>query len=101
MLYVVPLRVGGGSRLKILEAMAMEKVVLSTTVGAEGLDVEEGRNIILRNSPQDFADAACAVLNNPEKYSEYGASGRTLILESYTWDAIARVMDDVWRRARV
>ncbi|MDD2852273.1 MAG: glycosyltransferase [Desulfuromonadaceae bacterium] len=101
MLYVVPLRVGGGSRLKILEAMAMEKVVLSTTVGAEGLDVVEGKQILLRDTPHDFADAACAVLNNPDRYLEYGAAGRTLILESYTWDAIARVMDDVWRRARV
>lgn len=62
-LYLVSLRVGGGSRLKILEAMA--KVVLSTTVGAEGLDVEEGKQILLRDTPQDFARAACAVLTDP------------------------------------
>jgi glycosyltransferase involved in cell wall biosynthesis len=101
MLYVVPLRVGGGSRLKILEAMAMGKVVLSTIVGAEGLDVEEGKQILLRNSPHDFADAACAVLNDPSGFSEYGKAGRALILESYTWDSIAKLMDDVWERARV
>jgi len=101
MLYVVPLRVGGGSRLKILEAMAMEKVVLSTTVGAEGLDVEEGKQILLRDTPQDIADTACAVLNDPARFSDYGSAGRALILESYTWDAIAEVMDDVWERARV
>lgn len=100
-LYVVPLRVGGGSRLKILEAMAMEKVVLSTVVGAEGLDVEEGKQILLRDSPMDFADAACEVLNSPGSFSSYGNAGRTLILESYTWDAIAKVMDSVWKRARV
>jgi len=101
MLYVVPLRVGGGSRLKILEAMAMAKVVLSTTVGAEGLAVEEGKHILLRDTPRDFADAACAVLNDPAKFSEYGAAGRALILESYTWDAIAGVMGAVWEQARV
>ena len=101
MLYVVPLRVGGGSRLKILEAMAMAKVVLSTTVGAEGLAVEEGKHILLRDTPQDFADAACTVLSDPGSFSAYGAAGRALILESYTWDAIASVMGAVWERARV
>jgi len=100
LLYVVPLRVGGGSRLKILEAMAMEKIVLSTTVGAEGLAVEEGKQILLRDAPQAFADAACAVLSDPAGFSGYGKAGRALILESYTWDAIAKVMDDVWERAR-
>ncbi|QEM68669.1 glycosyltransferase [Geobacter sp. FeAm09] len=100
MLYVVPLRVGGGSRLKILEAMSMAKTVLSTTVGAEGLDVAEGKNILLRDTPRDFADAACTALENSAVFSGYGAAGRALILESYTWDAIAGVMDAVWERAR-
>lgn len=99
-LYVVPLRVGGGSRLKILEAMSMAKIVLSTTVGAEGLDVNEGQHVLLRDNPRDFARAACAVLSDPDNYTEYGIAGNRLILESYTWDAIACVMDDVWRRAR-
>lgn len=100
-LYVVPLRVGGGSRLKILEAMSMAKVVLSTTIGAEGLDVKEGSNVLLRDTPQDFADTACQVLMNWDKYLDYSTAGRALILESYTWDAIARGMNDVWRRASV
>lgn len=99
-LYVVPLRVGGGSRLKILEALAMAKVVLSTSVGAEGLDVQEGEQILLRDDPRDFADAACRVLRDPDSYRGLGAAGRSLILGSYTWDAIAKVMDSVWERAR-
>ena len=99
-LYIVPLRVGGGSRLKILEAMGMAKVVLSTSVGAEGLDVSDGTDIILRDTPQEFADAACRVLNDPDGHAGYGQSGRALILRSYTWDAIAGVMADVWERAR-
>lgn len=100
-LYVVPLRVGGGSRLKILEAMSMAKVVISTTVGAEGLDVEDGENILLRDTPQDFADAALAVLRDPEGHVGYGLAGRSLIMGSYTWESISRVMDDVWRQAGV
>jgi len=98
-LYVVPLRVGGGSRLKILEAFAMAKVVLSTSVGAEGLDVVEGKQILLRDTPQDLAQTACAVLTGLDRYTELGLAGRRLIMESYTWDAIAKVMDDVWRQA--
>lgn len=100
-LYVVPLRVGGGSRLKILEAMSMSKIVLSTTVGAEGLDVKEGVHILLRDTPQDFARAACAVLSDPDSYADYGDAGHSLILDSYTWDANACVLDEVWRQARV
>ncbi len=100
MLYVVPLRVGGGSRLKILEAMAMEKIVLSTSVGAEGLDVTDGENIILKDTPQDFAEAVCNVLGNIQNFNSLGKAGRGLIEETYTWDAISKVMNNVWERAR-
>lgn len=100
-LYVVPLRVGGGSRLKILEALAMKKVVLSTSVGAEGLMVEEGCTILLRDTPQAMADAACRILGNPSAFSHLGEAGRDLILQHYTWDSIASTMADLWRRACV
>ena len=98
-LYIVPLRVGGGSRLKILEAFSMGKVVLSTTVGAEGLSVENGKHILLRDGPREMADAACAVLSSPNEYKIYGKSGRQLIEQQYTWDAIAKVMAKVWESA--
>lgn len=99
-LYVVPLRVGGGSRLKILEALSMSKVVLSTTVGAEGLMLEDGKHILLRNTPQQFADTACAVLSDPGSFACLGPEGRKLIIEKYTWDSIAKTMSEVWERAR-
>jgi glycosyltransferase involved in cell wall biosynthesis len=99
-LYVVPLRVGGGSRLKILEAFAMEKIVLSTSVGAEGLAVEEGKTILLRDTPQALAETACRVLSDQAGYNHLGISGRELIMQQYTWDAIAQVMADLWKRAR-
>ena len=53
--YVVPLRIGGGTRIKIFEAMAMESAVVSTRIGAEGLPVTDGDNILLAESPEDFA----------------------------------------------
>jgi polysaccharide biosynthesis protein PslH len=99
-LYVVPLRVGGGSRLKILEAFAMNKIVLSTSVGAEGLDVEENVHILLRDTAEALADTACQILADQERFARLGAAGRNLILQHYTWDAIARVMDNLWERAR-
>lgn len=97
-LYLVPLRVGGGSRLKILEALSMGKVVLSTTLGAEGLMVKEGVTILLRDTPQEMADAACRALTNRDAYASLGSAGRELILKSYTWDAIARIMAELWER---
>jgi glycosyltransferase involved in cell wall biosynthesis len=65
------------------------------------LDVEDGKHILLRDTPQSFATTACKVLADKDIYLEFGVAGRSLILESYTWDAIARIMDDAWRLARV
>lgn len=98
-LYIVPLRIGGGSRLKILEAFSMEKPVLSTSIGAEGLEVEDGTHLLLRDEPESFAQAAIDMLFCPEKYEFLGKSGRELILDKYTWDSIATVMDGIWQRA--
>jgi glycosyltransferase involved in cell wall biosynthesis len=98
-LYIVPLRIGGGSRLKILEALAMGKVVLSTTVGAEGLDLEDGRHLLLRDDPKTLAETAVGVLNDPSRYDALAAEGRKKVLDTYTWDAISGVMDGVWKLA--
>src|SRR6202034_846428 len=62
--FIVPLRIGGGTRLKILEAMAMGKAVVSTTIGAEGIEYTDGKNILLGDAPQDFADKVLFSLND-------------------------------------
>lgn len=98
-LYVVPLRVGGGSRLKILEALAMQKTVLSTSVGAEGLDVRDPEQLLLRDEPQQFANMAVEMLKQPDNFEYLGRAGRELIMRHYTWDAIALEMARVWRKA--
>ncbi len=98
-LYVVPLRVGGGSRLKILEALAMQKPVLSTTVGAEGLDVCDVEHLILRDDPELFANTAIDMLTQPKHFEYLGLAGRELIMQQYTWDAIALEMESVWQKA--
>jgi polysaccharide biosynthesis protein PslH len=96
-LYVVPLRVGGGSRLKILEALAMRKIVLSTTLGAEGLRMEDGVHLLKRDDPLEFAQTAVEVLRNPGAFATLAEQGRDQTLQRYAWDGIARILDKVWR----
>jgi glycosyltransferase involved in cell wall biosynthesis len=78
----------------------MEKIVLSTSVGAEGLAVEEGTTVLLRDTPQALADTACQVLADLESFQRLGIHGRALIMQQYTWDAIAQTMAALWERAR-
>ena len=87
--YVVPLRVGGGSRLKILEALAMKRAVVSTSVGAEGLDVVDGEHLILADDPDAFAQAVVDLAGDPERRRRLGAAGRDLVERSYGWDSLA------------
>jgi polysaccharide biosynthesis protein PslH len=87
--YIVPLRIGGGTRIKIFEALAMGKAVVSTRVGAEGLPVVDGRDLALADDPADFAGRVLALLRNPERRRALGAAGRKLVTENFTWDAVA------------
>jgi polysaccharide biosynthesis protein PslH len=87
--YVVPLRIGGGSRLKILEALAMGCAVVSTTVGAEGLDVVHERQVVLADDPQAFAAAVLRLLDDPERCRELAIQGRLLVEKQYGWDALS------------
>jgi glycosyltransferase involved in cell wall biosynthesis len=87
---VVPLRVGGGTRLKIFEALSMGKALVSTTVGAEGLPVRAGREVELADEPAAFAATVAALLRDRSRRQELGAAGRQLVEERYTWAAVAR-----------
>jgi polysaccharide biosynthesis protein PslH len=87
-LYIVPLRIGGGSRLKILEAMAMRKPVLSTTVGAEGLRVTDGEHIVIADEASDFAAGIARCLDDRELCSRIADRGRLLVEQEYRWDRL-------------
>jgi sugar transferase (PEP-CTERM/EpsH1 system associated) len=91
---IVPLRIGGGTRLKIFEAMAMSKAVISTTVGAEGLPVQHGQNILLTDTAEDFAGSVISLLRNPDQRSRLGAAARTLVEENYSWLKVAQSFAD-------
>jgi glycosyltransferase involved in cell wall biosynthesis len=89
---VVPLRSGGGTRLKILEAMAYGRPVVSTTIGAEGIDVEHNRNILIADHPEEMAEAVCRVLNDPALARRLAEEGRRLVEARYAWRSIADIM---------
>ena len=86
---IVPLRIGGGTRLKIYEAMAMGKAVVSTTMGAEGLPVRSGANIVLADTPHAFADSVVSLLRDSAGRKRLGTSARTLVQENYSWQKVA------------
>lgn len=92
--YVVPLRAGGGTRLKIFEALAMSKPVVSTTLGAEGLALEPGRHYVPADDPGDFADAVVALLRDPERRRMIGQAGRRLVETRYSWKTVAREFEE-------
>ena len=89
-LCVVPLRVGGGTRLKIFEALAMGKAVVSTTVGAEGLPLVPGRHFVQADEPAEFANAVVALLRDPARRKALGSAGRRLVEERYSWSQVVR-----------
>lgn len=91
--YVVPLRVGGGTRLKIFEAMSMGKAVVSTTIGAEGLPLTDGEHVLLADEPQAFARATVALLRDAARRARIEAAARALVVERYDWSAVAGALE--------
>ncbi len=93
---VVPLRVGGGTRLKILEGMSMSKAIVSTTVGAEGINHEDGTNILLKDTPEDFSKAVLDVMADSVVRQKLEKSGRDLVEAQYDWHAVTDKLSDIF-----
>jgi len=94
---VVPLRLGGGTRLKIVEAMAMGKAIVSTSLGAEGIEAVPGRDIIIEDQPAAFADAVSGLLAEPDRAARIGAAARQAAVEKYAWSAAAQSLESFYR----
>jgi sugar transferase (PEP-CTERM/EpsH1 system associated) len=90
--YVCPMRVGGGTRLKILDAWAMGKAVVSTTMGAEGLGAVAGRDLEIADEPAEFADKVVALLGDATRRRRLGSAGRARAVEEYAWPKVAAGM---------
>ena len=93
---VVPLRIGGGSRLKILEAAAAGLPVISTRVGAEGLELVPGEHYIAADKPERMTEALVASIRDPRPARAMAERTRGFVLERYDWDTLADRLERVW-----
>jgi len=94
---IVPLRVGGGTRIKIFEAMATGIPVIATRIGAEGLPVNHGEHVLLADAPADFARETVALLTQPEQRQRIGQAGLRLVREQFGWAAVNEVFEGYCR----
>jgi polysaccharide biosynthesis protein PslH len=90
---VVPLRIGGGTRLKILESLAMETPVVSTSVGAEGLGLRHDRELLLADDAETFASSVIRLANEPETRRRLGIAGRERVVRDYDWASAGSVLE--------
>lgn len=99
-LVVSPIRIGSGTRLKILEAMASARCVVSTTIGAEGLDVCDGEHLMIADEPSDFAYKVISMLRDPIRRQELARAGRSFVEPKLGWECVAAQMEKAWEKAR-
>jgi sugar transferase (PEP-CTERM/EpsH1 system associated) len=93
---VVPIRAGGGTRLKILEAMALGRPVISTSIGCEGLDVEDGRHLLVADTPEEFAEKTILLLRDSALHQRIILDARRLVEANYDWNVIAKQLLDIY-----
>lgn len=99
MVYVVPIRVGGGTRLKVLDALAQGKAIVSTSVGCEGIEVIHDDNILIEDDPQAFARLVASLLNDPQRRRTLGAGARKLAVSRYAWGPIGERLEQAYEHA--
>lgn len=98
-IFIVPLRIGGGTRLKILEAMAMGKAVVSTSIGAEGIECRDGKNILLGDTPEAFAVKVLLLLNDEQKSKDIGQQARQFVCDHYDWNLIGQKLKSIYEES--
>ena len=94
--YVVPMRMGGGVRLKVLQAMSMGSAIVSTPMGAEGIFMRPNMDVLLARTPIDFALNTLTLLNNPSQRAELGTCARERALDRYTWAGLLPTLDEIY-----
>jgi glycosyltransferase involved in cell wall biosynthesis len=97
--YVVPIRVGGGTRLKILDSMSSTKAIVTTSIGCEGLKVEDGDHLMRADDPKTFVERVLHLIDEPATRESLGANGRALVEKTYSWDVVGEIMRDVYRES--
>jgi polysaccharide biosynthesis protein PslH len=94
---IVPLRSGGGTRIKILESMAYGVPVISSSVGCEGLDVINGQNILIADEPNEYSTSLNSLIENSDLRNRISKNGRILVEKNYDWSHIADQLDNLWK----
>lgn len=97
--YVCPIRIGGGTRLKILDALAMGMPLVGTTFACSGIAVEHERNVLLADDPDSFVDEVVRLLDDSILRSRLASSGRDLVLREYSWDVVGRSLMSAYEAA--
>ena len=87
--FIIPLRIGGGTRLKVYEAMAMESPIVSTTIGAEGLPVHHGEDIVLADGAEAFAASTIALLRDRERARRLALTAAAFVRREFSWQRVA------------
>jgi len=95
--YVIPLRSGGGTRLKVLEAMAMRRPIVSTSMGCDGFPIAPGREAIIADDPASFAHRTVELLRDATRRAELGQAGYDLAKAHYDWDMIVPLLEETYR----
>jgi glycosyltransferase involved in cell wall biosynthesis len=93
--FVIPLLIGGGTRLKALEAMAMKRPIVSTTLGCEGIHLKHGESVLFGDTPKDFADAVIRMFGDAGLRSKLVESAYANVVAHYSWDAIGKNLEHV------
>ena len=95
-----PIRIGSGVRNKILEAMAMGRPVVSTSVGCEGLEVKDGENIFVADKPEEFAEKVILLLGNRSLRNNFIQAGLKLVREKYSWQKSCSKLEEIYNELR-
>jgi len=98
--YVVPLRMGGGTRLKVAEALSMQKPMVTTRIGCEGIDLKDGESALMADAPQQFADAVVRLLGDAALRRRLAENGATVARQKYDWNVIGQTLEEIYQRER-
>jgi glycosyltransferase involved in cell wall biosynthesis len=97
-IYLCPMRDGGGTRVKILDALAMGKAIVSTTMACEGIDVTPGKNVLFANSPREFVEQIQRLRNDATLRVNLGREARKFVVDHYSWPVIGRNLSAIYKR---
>ena len=98
--YVVPMRMGGGVRLKVLQAMSIGRAIVSTAMGVEGIVARPDEDMLMARTPAEFAAAVLTLLKDPALREKLGKSARELVITRYSWDNLLPTLDSIYKPER-